>query len=526
MRNVPRTAVRITALAAVAVMAAACSAEAGAPGDGPGPAAAVDRDATLRLGLAGPPVTLDPAVMPSQGALPATFLMYDRLTRLDDDLQPQPMLATSWEFAPDGSTLEFTLREGVTFHDGTPLDAAAVKATIERNQTVSGSTVAPLLDGVTSVEVVDPTTVRFDLAPGRGAELPTVLALGAGEIINPKAIADGRDLALAPGDAGSGPYVLSEFRPNESVTLTRAPGTHWDGDVAPAARIEILYSAQGSTRLNALRAGQLDVAQLTGPDIETGLKVAESGAIAASMAQITTPYSMFVHGDEAPFTDARVRRAVSIAIDRTAISRDLLAGTCAPQVQPFPPGNWAHVDGLEDRLAFDPDEARQLLAEAGASDLRFPLAFTAGSTFETIAQAVQAQLATVGVTVELTPLPSVAAMAGYREGQYPAYLGSMPTDAEPAQLLRSTYFGGFGAAEGVRDAIAPLADQADDPMLTRDQRAERYRQIWTTSAEQASVISLCASSQLWAHAPEVVGIDTMPFRWGGLIDARYLGVTG
>ncbi|WP_281690118.1 ABC transporter substrate-binding protein [Pseudonocardia thermophila] len=522
VRTLLAAAGRCVALVTAAALAVACSS--------PGPAATdagapeLDREATLRIGLAGPPLTLDPAVLPTQGALPPTFLLYDRLTRLDDDLQVKPMLATAWRFAPDGSSLEFTLREGVRFHDGTPVDATAVKTTLERNKTLPGSTVAPLLDAVTSIDVVDPATVRLNLVPGRGAELPTVLAYAGGEIISPKAIADGRDLALAPGDAGSGPYVVSEFRPGEAITLTRAPGGYWDDDAAKPATVQIVYSAQGSTRLNALRAGQLDLVQLTGPDIKTGEKLAESGAFSIFKTEVLTPYSMFVHGSAPPFTDPRVRQAVSIAIDREAISRDLLGGDCTPRVQPYAPGHWAHADGLEDRLAFDPDRAKQLLAEAGVTDLRFRLAFTAGSTFESIAQAIQAQLAAVGVTVELTPLPSAAAMAGYRQGEHPAYLGSMPTDAEPAQLLQSTYFGGFSAAEGIRDQVVPIAARAADPTLSPEQRGELYRQIWTASAEQASVILLCASKQLWAYSPKVTGVDSMPWRWAGSIDARYLGV--
>jgi peptide/nickel transport system substrate-binding protein len=520
-----RTAGRHFAVAAVALLVAGCSAAGEGSGQG-NVTADIDHEGTVRLGIAGAPSTLDPAKLPTQGALPATYLLYDRLTKLDDNLEVKPMLATSWKFAADGSNLELTLRQGVTFHDGTPLDAAAVKATLERNKTVSGSTVSSQLDSVTTIDAVDATTVRLNLKPGRGAELPTILAYAAGEIVSPKAIADGRDLATAPGDAGSGPYTVSEFHPNESITLTRVPGPHWDQGAAKAATIQILYSPQGSTRLNALRAGQLDLVQLTGPDITTAEKVSESGSFATSKPSILTPYAMFVHGEAAPFTDPRVREAISFAIDRKTISQDLLDGNCTPRVQPFPEGNWSHADGLEDRLAFNTEKAKQLLAEAGATNVQFQLAFTAGSTFETIAQAIQAQLAPIGVQVVLTPLPSAAAMAGYREGQYHAYLGSMPTDADPAQLLQSSYFGGYRAAEGVRAEVAPLAEKAADPTLTPDQRGDLYKQIWTISAEQASVISICNSTQLWAFSTKVVGVDTMPYRWSGSIDPRYLGITG
>lgn len=506
---------------AVAVLAVACTSSPGTGGAG----GSVDRDAVLRIGYAGPTQSLDPAKQGIGGSQPSTFLIYDRLTQIDNDLRVKPMLAASWEFAPNGSYLDMKLREGVTFHDGTPVDAAAVKANLDRGKSLPGSTVAPTLAAITSVNVVDPLTVRLNLAPSSGADLPTVLASNAGEIISPRALADGRDLGNAPGDAGSGPYVVAEYRPNEIVAFERATGQYWDTEAAKPKRVEIVYSPQGSTRLNALRAGQFDVAQLTGPDVQTAERLAESGAFATSRAPILTPYSLFIRSSAPPFADPRVRQAISMAIDRKAISESLLSGDCEPRVQPYPKGHWAHVDGLEEKSAGTPEKARQLLAQLGGNVVNFQLAFTAGSSFEPIAQAIQSQLAAVGIKVELAPLPSAAAFAGYREGRYPAYLGASPIDAEPAQLLKTAYLGGFNAGEAVRATITPLANQANNPTLSQEQRGTLYGRIWTEVAGQASLINICASTQLWAYSPKVTGIDQMPWRWSGLLDARYLAVT-
>jgi peptide/nickel transport system substrate-binding protein len=514
-----------TTAAVVALLVAACG---GGGGGGGAEAAtgAVDPDAVLRVAYAGPMQSLDPAKEALGSSQPATFLLYDRLTRLSNDLEVEPMLATSWQFAPDGSYLELTLRDGVSFHDGTPVDATAVKASLERNKGLLDSTVAPALAAIASVEVVDPLTARIILVPGRGAELPTVFTTNAGEIISPKALTDGRDLGLAPGDAGSGPYVVSDFRPGEVTKLERADRPYWDPDAAKFARVEFSYNAQGSTRLTALRAGQVDVAQITGADMDTGRQLAGTGAFAISMAPIITPYTLYIHGNQAPFTDVRIRQAISAAIDRQVISDQLLGGTCEPRVQPYPTGYWPHADAHDAAVAADPARARDLLARAGAGDVRFQLAFTAGSSFEPIAQVIQSQLAPVGIGVELLPLPSATAVTGYRQGQYQAYLGSSPTDADPAQLVQSTYLNGFNAGEAVRDTIVPLADRADDPTLSQQQRGEIYRQIWTEVAEQASVVNICASSQQWAYSPRVDGIEEMAGRGSGYPDFRYVTVAG
>jgi peptide/nickel transport system substrate-binding protein len=510
----------VVAIGTVAVLALACS-SGGDTGSGTGPA---DADATLRIGYAGPTQSLDPAKQALTSSQPSTFLIYDRLTQLGNDFTVQPMLATSWEFADDGSFLELTLRDGVTFHDGTPVDAAAVKASLDRNRSLPGSTVAASLAEISSVEVVDPATVRLVLTPGGGASLPAVLASNAGEIISPKALTDGRDLALSPGDAGSGPYLVTEFRPNERVIFERAPGEYWDAEAGLPRRIEISYTPSASTRLNALRAGQLELAHIVGPDVVTAEKLAESGAFEVSKVPVLTQQALYLRSTDPALADPRVRRAISLAIDRTAISEQLLSGNCEPLVQPFPKGHWAHTPGLEDRFAHDPAAARQLLAEAGVTGMRFPLAVTAGSSFEPVGQVLQSQLAAVGITVDITPLPSTESDSGYREGRYPAYLGSLAAVADPAQLIRSTYLGGYDAGDAVRDVITPLAEQANDPTLSPDERGALYQQIWTEVAQQGALVNICATKQIWAYSPQVSGADAMPWTWAGNFDARYLGM--
>ncbi|WP_406416293.1 ABC transporter substrate-binding protein [Streptomyces sp. NBC_00873] len=518
----------IRPLAAIGVAASltlACSAPSTGPG-GPAAGGPADRGAALRIGYAGPTQSLDPAKQALPTSQPATFLIYDRLTALDDTFTAQPMLATSWQFAPDGSFLEFKLRGDVTFHDGTPLDAAAVKASLDRNKSLPGSTVAAMLADITSVEVVDPTTVRLHLKAGRGAGLPRVLSSNAGEIISPKALADGRDLASAPGDAGSGPYAVKEFRPNELVVLERAPGNYWDTKAALPKRVEISFVPAASTRINALRAGQLDVAHILGADIATAEKLADSGAFKALKVPVLSQQALYLRSIDPKFADKRVRMAISLGIDRKAISAQLLGGNCEPLVQPFPVGHWAHAPGLEDRLAHDPERARRLLAEAGVTSLSFTLDVAASSAFEQVAQMVQSQLAPLGIKVELTPLPSGESDAAYREGRYPAYLGPVSAVADPSQLIAMSYLGPYGGAEAVRDTVKPLADKAEDPTLSQEQRGDLYRQIWTTVADEATLLNICSTKQMWAYAPKVTGVESMPWTKAGLFDARYLAVTG
>ncbi|MGW6456252.1 ABC transporter substrate-binding protein [Streptomyces sp. NPDC055078] len=514
----------LVSVGAVASLTLGCSA--GQRGAGSASGGEPDRGATLRIGYGGPTQSLDPAKQALPTSQPATFLIYDRLTSLDDKFTARPMLAESWQFAPDGTHLELKLRPGITFHDGTPVDAAAVKKNLERNKNLPGSTVALMLEDITSVDVVNATTVRLNLKKGRGASLPRVLSSNAGEIISPKALADGRDLALSPGDAGSGPYLVKEFRPNETVVLERAPGKYWDTKAALPKRVEISFVAAAATRINALRAGQLDVAHILGADVETAEKLAGGGSFKTHKVSVLSQQALYLRSSDPKFADPRVRQAISLGINRKEISEQLLGGNCEPLVQPFPAGHWAHAPGLEGRMAHDPKRAKKLLADAGVTSLTFKLDVAASSAFEQVAQVVQSQLAPLGIKVELAPLPSSDSDAAYREGRYPAYLGPVSAVADPSQLLDTTYLGPLGGADAVRDKVRPLADQAEDPTLTQAQRGDLYRQIWTNAAEQATLINICSTKQVWAYAPKVTGVESMPWTQAGLFDARYLQVTG
>ena len=181
------------------------------------------------------------------------FLTYDRLVHNSPEASAVPGLATAWEFNPDGTALTFTLREGVTFHDGTPFDAEAVKANIERGQTVEGSAVASDLAVITSVEVVDPLTVTLNLG-GDGAQLPLVLSDRPGMMISPAAF-DKPDLDQSP--VGAGMFTVSEYRANDRIIYNRYDG-YWDPDAVRCATFDYSISGDPITRLNAIRSGQVD----------------------------------------------------------------------------------------------------------------------------------------------------------------------------------------------------------------------------------------------------------------------------
>ena len=390
---------------AAAVGLLATTACATAPATGDSPVLEYDAEATLRISTGGTPQTMDPMLQKTTGEQPYTFLLFDRLTQISNDYTIEPMLATSWEFAPDGSSLTFKLRTDVTFHDGTVFDAAAVKANIERAKTLPGSTVAANFTTVTAVEVVDASTVRFLLRSG-GAEIPALLASNAGAMISPKAIAENRDLSLDPGNAGSGPYILTSLRPNEGATFTRAPGEYWNSAAHRVRTVELAYIATSSGRLNGVRAGQLDLAQITGTDVAPAQALIDAGQLDGHGAWQLSQMGLMLRATHDTLSDLRVRQALNHAIDKASIAKDLYGGNCTATNQNFPEGHWAHNPTVAAQDTYDPNKAKALLAEAGVSNLTFSMVYASGSTFESLAQVVQAQLAKIGVTVNLTAEPA------------------------------------------------------------------------------------------------------------------------
>lgn len=180
------------------------------PVDGPR-SGATDRNAVVRVGLATLPTQLDPHNSTVEAVdFRILNLVYDRLLTIESDGSIGPMLATAWEYGADGRSLTLTLRKGVSFRDGTPLDAAAVVANLERART-AGSAISSRLTNVAGVAEIAPNQVRIDLK-AHTTEIPAALAQNAGLIMNPKLFESGNPAAVVD---GSGPYLVEELQPGD-----------------------------------------------------------------------------------------------------------------------------------------------------------------------------------------------------------------------------------------------------------------------------------------------------------------------
>ncbi|MCL0090326.1 ABC transporter substrate-binding protein, partial [Dehalococcoidia bacterium] len=283
--------------------------------------------------------------------------IYETLTKLDHNMELQPWLATSWE-PLDETTWEFQLRKGVLFHDGTPLESLAVKQSLERlineDSPVHNPRAQPLLN-IKEIEVVDKYTLRITT---HEPFAPLIYHLS-----DPLMAIVSQDIEQGEIPAGTGPFKFVEQQPGEYVVVERF-ADYWGG-AAKLEKVTFRLIPDAMTRAMALEAGDIDVAvAITAVD---ALRLKETAGVKVATGEIHRTDFIKINCQQEPLNDARVRRAISYAIDREGIIEAVLEGIAGtPAATIFPPTlPWSNRDL---QAVYDLDKAKTLLAEAGLTD--------------------------------------------------------------------------------------------------------------------------------------------------------------
>ncbi|MEU9078005.1 ABC transporter substrate-binding protein [Kitasatospora sp. NPDC004745] len=357
---------------AVLVATAACGSSGSGSADGAGAAgggAPVD-GGTLRFAAEVEPDCLDPAVSPADVTGVVDRNVFDSLVRLDSAGTFHPWLATSWEVSPDGLTYTFHLRTDVLFHDGTKLDAAAVKATLEHavDPATKSLYAGGLLEGFAGADAPDPATAVIRLTKPRAALLQALSTPYLG-IQSPKSLADNAaDLCRKP--VGSGPFSFVSWEKSTSVTLKRNPGYAWAPEGAAhtgAAHLEKLVFQivpEESVRQGQLRSGQIEIAGNAAPARIADLK----GTKGFQVLQQEAPgqvYGLFLNPVAGVLADERVRTALARSLQLDALVKSVYHDTRHRAQGPLGPGTVFYDKSVEGVLGYDPAGAGKLLDEAG-----------------------------------------------------------------------------------------------------------------------------------------------------------------
>lgn len=321
-------------------------------------AQAVQRGGVLRVSANNNPSTLDPMTGRSGFDHPMLYPMFDTLIEFDyATIAPKPGLARSWKFT-DPTTLVLDLVEGITFHDDTKFDAAAVKFNLERSMRDQRSAIKTDLASVASVEVSAPLQVTIKLKVP-DSSLVLVLSDRAGMMVSPKA-AQELGAATDRNPVGTGAYRFVSWTDNAKLVMKRNE-KYWRKGRPYLAAIEFQIIPELNTGLRSVVAGENDFVYSLS---RQQLRVIDRSS---NLVSVTSPtlilHMLYFNMSRKPFEDLRVRQAVNYAVDREAFNQITQDG--APSRAILPKEHWAYDPSLEKTYPYDPDRAKKLLAEAG-----------------------------------------------------------------------------------------------------------------------------------------------------------------
>lgn len=467
-------------------------------GGSPAPSAAQTPSGVLIVGQVAEPKSLDPAAVTAVNDFRILVNLYEGLTRYKSGtLEVEPALATGWSISEDGTEYTFSLREGVSFHDGTPFNAAAVKFNFDRmldeSHPYHDTGPFPLsffFGAVQSTEALDEMTVKFTLdAPY--APFLSNLAYPTGLIVSPAAVkASGKDFGRNP--AGTGPFRFVRWRANEAVAIERNDA-YW-GEAAATREVVFRPITDANTRVAEMLAGGIDLMVEVPP-----ASLGQFSGDGFSIAEQAGPHVWFLilNAREGPFADKRVRQAANYAINKEAIVNDVLEGTATVAAGPTPPAfAWAYNESL-DPYPYDPGKARSLIAEAGAQGAQLTFYVTEGGSGMLdpvpMGTAIQADLEAVGFDVKIetyewnTFLGEVnPGLEGKADMAEMAWMTNDP-DTLPYLALRSGAWpekGGFNSGYYANEAVDRLLEAARTA-TDQGERARLYREMQAIVHEDA-----------------------------------------
>lgn len=395
---------------------------------------AAPAEAVLTRAMTSEPGKLDPQGPPNSGLSLVLPYLYDTLLVRDVDNTLLPALATDWEVAEDGLSITMTLHADAVFHDGEPVNAAAVKATFERFK--EKGVASPIYEGVKQIgdiEVVDDLTVRFHFdAPA--ANFWSTVTMPFAAILSPASIVAADD----DGEGnlvGSGPFRLAEWQTGQSITLERNPDYAW-GPATVANRAapyldKMIFKVipDATTQLAALETGEVDVLFINQPSHK--LQLSANPEVTLHETVLNSLIYLGFNCAASPFDEPLVRQALSHAVNKDEILTLALGGLGQVADAPLPPTLPGYDASLaEDALGYDPALSAQLLAEAGFAqttdgawardgvELRGRLLTSTRQPNEAIATLLQSQLAAIGVAVEIQQLDGRAVMDATNAGEF------------------------------------------------------------------------------------------------------------
>ena len=482
------------------------------------PAAAAD----LRIGLQEDPDVLDPDQSRTFVGRIVYASLCDKLVDITPELEIVPMLATAWSWSEDGKVLTMDLREGVVFHDGTPFDAQAVKANIERSKTLPESRRKSEVQSIESVEVTGPMQVAITVNEP-DATLLAQLSDRAGMMISPSAAsAAGADFGANP--VCSGPFVFKERIQQDRIVLTRF-ADYWNADAIHFDSVTFLPIPDTTVRLANLRSGDLDMlerlAATDAASVKADSRLVYADAVSLGYQGITINIGNGERGDNPFGNDPRLRQAFELTLDRDAINQVVFEGVFAPGNQPFPPTSpW--YDKEVPVPGRDIAKAKELMKEAGHETFELEVQVANNPVQTQLMQVVQSMATEAGFIVRLKSMEFASLLADQTAGNYQAsqvgWSGRTDPDGNIHQFL--TCNGGINDSKYCNPEVDALLDKvrtSNDIAV----RKESYDAALKILSQDLPIIYLYHQTWIWALDGKVEGFVPFPDGMIRLQDVKF-----
>jgi ABC-type transport system substrate-binding protein len=489
---------------------------------------------TITFGQSTAILTLDPAhgaFTAYPGGYEAALAIFDRLLDFDADMRIVPQLAQSYRMSDDLKSCELKLRSGVTFHDGTACDAAAVKLNLERMMDKQiNTTNRPLWDPLAGVEAPDATTVVVKMS-APFAQFPNTLAHGSGAIVSPAALAKFGEAGLAQNPVGAGPYKVSSFKPGQELVLEAHEG-YWGGKPG-AARIVFKFIAEPATRINALATGAVQVIDAVPVQLVQQLRQNPNTEIVRRPG--LRPVGLAINLTRPALADIKVRQALNLAVPVRTIADKVFFGFAKAPDSPLAFDTIGHKAVGE--AVFDQAKAKKLLSEAGfkpgadgileKDGAKLSLAFfVSDGLFPSdiaVAEIVAAALKQVGIGTAITKIEKGAYWDALRQDKANvkwdiAMFGFNPSNGSGAYHLASLFKSNkddsakpdvwnIGRYRNTRvDELLAVADSAPTETARLGALGEAQKLIW----DDAPYLWLQINENVSAIRKGLSGVSVMP----------------
>ncbi|HEX6682293.1 MAG TPA: ABC transporter substrate-binding protein [Candidatus Limnocylindrales bacterium] len=514
---------RCAATVCAALLATACSPIASGPTQQPsGDTRPARQGGTLRVALSAEPDRLDPTLARTLVGRTVFNAICEKLYDVDSKLNLVPQLAAALpEFSSDGLTVTIRIKVGLKFADGTTLDAAAVKTSLDRHRTLAGSARTSELTSVDSVSVVDTATVAIKMKTAF-TPLTAVLADRAGMIMSPAALtAQGENFATSP--VCVGPFKFASRVAQDRIEVVKDPN-YYDAAKVHLDGVTYKIIADANTRFNNLRSGDVEVLDAVAATDVSALRAEQSlrlitsdslgyQGITINLGNVDgvgkAPKTLAAPYAGALATDKRVRKAFELSLDRAAINQVVFRGEFSPACGPVSAASPFSSDPAQACPKHDPNEAKSLLQQAGLT-LPVKTSMVIGNTADArrLGEAIQAQVKEGGFELELQPVEFAASLTQTDAGKYQAFQigwsGRVDPDGNIANFVRTS-----GSQNICGYSNAEVDGWLDEARKTPDvaKRRELYGKVITKLHDDVPLIYLYRQKNLTGVSSKIVGVQ-------------------